>query len=62
MCGYKKAAETKNKKIVQYTKEGKLINSFNSIKEAELKTSVKHVSDVCNGKRKYAGGYIWKYK
>ena len=38
----------------------KNINIFNSIKEAEEKTKIKHISCVLSGKRKHAGGYFWK--
>ena len=37
-----------------------VINKFNSIKEAEEKTKIKHISSVLSGKRKKAGGYKWK--
>lgn len=37
-----------------------IINIFNSIKEAEEKTNIKHISCVLSGKRKMAGGYFWK--
>lgn len=37
-----------------------IINKFNSIKEAEEKTKIKHISLVLSGKRKKAGGYKWK--
>ena len=32
--------------------------------EAERQTGVsgKHIPSVCNGKRKKAGGFIWKHK
>lgn len=36
------------------------INIFNSIKEAEEKTKIKHISLVLSGKRNHAGGYKWK--
>lgn len=53
-----------NKKpVFQMTKDGKIINKFNSIVEAEKETNVsnKHISAVCKGKRKTTGGYVWKY-
>ncbi len=50
--------------IEQYTKDNVLIDIYVSIGEASRKTSInnRHICEVCNGKRKTAGGYIWKYK
>lgn len=49
-------------KIVQYTKNGEFVNSFLTATEAEQKTGINnsHISAVCRGQRKSAGGYIWK--
>jgi hypothetical protein len=41
-------------------KTNKLIRTFSSIKEAELLLNIKHISHVCSGERKQAGGFIWK--
>lgn len=51
-------------KVFQYSKNGTLINVFNSRKEAELETGVDHsnIAKCCEGKRKTAGGFIWKEK
>jgi hypothetical protein len=56
------ATKINPRKIGQY-KEGKLIQSFNSIIEAEKKTGIsnKHIGSVCRGNRKTSGGYEWKY-
>jgi hypothetical protein len=54
-----------NKRVVQqFTLEGQFIREFDSIKQAEEETNTCHgkISLVCKGKRKSAGGYIWKYK
>lgn len=53
-------------KVGQYTKDGELLNIFNSIKEANLSLG-KSANDscitaVCKGRRKSAYGYIWKYE
>lgn len=50
--------------IYQYSKDKKLINTFNSIAEAERETGVSHSNIVanCKGRRKSAGGFIWSYK
>ena len=54
--------------IAQYTKDGKHIATYQSIKEAHLATGINE-SSIClcckgrHGKsnRKSAGGYVWKY-
>ena len=38
-----------------------IINKFNSIREAKDITGIGHISCVCRGKRKSAGGYYWRY-
>ena len=44
-------------------KTGELLATFPSTNEAERVTGIAHqsISECCNEKRKYAGGYIWKY-
>ena len=63
-----KMSETRRRKygskVLQYTIDGGLITSFESIVEASEK--VKNVSacsigNVLNGRAKTAGGFIWKY-
>ena len=52
------------KKIDQYDMHGNFIRSYESVFEAKKlnsKSSGTHISEVCNGKRKSAYGYIWKY-
>lgn len=34
---------------------------FSSIKDAYRKTGIRHISEVCHGERKIAGGYHWKF-
>lgn len=57
------ADNKKSKKVHQYDMNGNKIGIFNSIMEANSITGVNRtcVSAVCLGKRKTAGGYIWKY-
>lgn len=52
-----------SKKVEQYTKNGQLLATFDSIKEASRKTGAndRQISCVCKGKRKTSGGFIWKY-
>ena len=50
--------------VQQFTKDGILINEYNTITEASVSTGVKHsnISECCKGIRKTAGGYVWKHK
>lgn len=51
------------RKVIQYDKNNNYIKTFEYIKDAEkeLKIHCSSISSVCLGKRKSAGGYIWKY-
>lgn len=64
-CNYGTRNERKAKKkmisINQYDLNGNFIKKWNSIKEANIKYNNYHISQCCSGKRKTAGGYIWKY-
>lgn len=52
-----------NKPVSQFSKDGILIKHFDSIKSAEEELNMNGaISKVCSGKRKTAGGYIWRYK
>ena len=54
-----------NKKpIIQYDLSNNFIKEWSSAKEAEnsQKIQYKNISACCRGKRKTAGGYIWKFK
>ena len=51
--------------VAQYTKDGKHIATYNSLKDASTVTGI-NVSTIClvcknDGKHKSAGGFIWKY-
>jgi len=52
----------KNVQIAQYNKNGDLLAKYASITEAAYwsETQVAHIGKVANGKRKTAGGFIWK--
>ncbi len=52
------------RKVEQYTIEGIYLKTFESISDAskEIKGSTSNISRCCNGERKTAGGYIWKYE
>lgn len=54
----------RNKKAVhQCDLSGNIINTFESIKEAEQQTGIssKHIPSVCRGKKQTCGGYKWVY-
>ena len=53
----------KHRNILQYTKDGIFIKKWESMSEVERELGISHCNIVncCNGKRKSAGGYIWKY-
>lgn len=55
---------TKNKRILQFDKNGLFLKEFPNAHIAELETGVKkgNICRVCNGERASSGGYIWKYK
>ncbi|WMU08192.1 putative intron-associated endonuclease 1 [Clostridium phage vB_CtyS-FA70] len=61
----KGANNPRSKPVLQLDKEtGEVIAEFAGIKEAERVTGIhnSHISRVCRGKRKSAGGYYWQYK
>lgn len=47
----------------QYTKEGVFVNKFESASLASKQTNIPHanICECAKGKRKTAGGFIWKY-
>ena len=49
------------KEVIQYDDNGRFIRRFGSIQEAQREYGITHISQVCRGKRKHDGGYIWKY-
>lgn len=51
------------KSVEQYTREGILIATYESIRKASQETSVNNTSIgyCCNGKRESAGGFVWKF-
>lgn len=52
-----------SKPVLQFDLNNKLINKFDGLCEAERSTKIfnTNISKVCNGKRKTAGGFIWKW-
>jgi len=64
LTGLKKpiTSEKLSKLVMQIDMNNNLINIFTSGKEAYEKTKILHISEVCNRKRKSAGGYYWEFK
>ena len=58
----KKSAEKRKKPILQFDKNGNFIREWPSIKDAKEAGYVGHINEVCHGYRKYACGYIWRFK
>ena len=50
----------KHKSILQFDLNGNFIRKWDCIKDTGFHSS--HISKCCNGKRKTAYGYIWKYE
>lgn len=59
----KKTAERCSKPVAQFTKEGKLIKTWKSAREAGRQLGFVHglINKVANGEYKQAYGYVWKY-
>jgi hypothetical protein len=51
--------KTKARKVGKYTMDGILIQTFNTVTEAKKDTC--GAPNVLTGKRKSAGGCLWKY-
>ena len=51
------------RKIAQYDKERNFIKIWNCMMDVQIELGIKHsnICECCRGKRKTAGGYIWKY-
>lgn len=52
------------KQVVQYDLQGNIINRYSSAREAERQTGIgyKQISQVCNGEKRMAHNYIWRFK
>lgn len=60
---YSMNKRSKSKPVVQFDKLGNVVGQFSSMSEAERQTgiSVDSICMVCRGRRKTAGGFVWKY-
>ena len=59
----KLGSSSKHKAVRQFTKEGKFIAEYISMKEAERRTGISNnnIGSCCKGNLKSAGGYKWEY-
>ena len=58
----KKNSESHKKKVNKYNLNGSYLQTYNSIIEAKTQNpKCDAISAVCKGKRRQAGGFIWKY-
>lgn len=57
------ARYSRDKPVVQLSKNGNVVATFPSIIEAGRQTGIanSHICKCCHGKRRSAGGYIWRY-
>lgn len=55
-----RASKAKSKSIAQYTTTGVLVATYSQINCARKKYG-SHIFSVLSGKRKTAGGFVWKY-
>ena len=54
----------KNRSVNQYDLQGNFLQTFSTIKEAQLFIKAKSITSIinaCKGRSKTSGGYIWKY-
>ena len=58
----KKVIEKQSIKISQYDLDGNFIRDWDKVNDAIREYKNHHISNVLNGKRKKASGYIWKWK
>lgn len=61
---HRKERPRKTKPVVQYDENGNYIAIYDSARIAEQKTDISHklISAVCNGRKRIAHGYIWRFE
>lgn len=54
----------RDKPVVMYAMDGEVVQRFRSADEAQRRTGVAStsISRVCTGRRKTAGGYVWRHE
>lgn len=61
-CAKKRVVQSKMKPVCQYDLDDNFVAEYNSVREAVNETGIKKISAVCNGKRKTAGGFKFRFK
>lgn len=56
------AAQANRKPILQFTKQGIFVKEWDSLTDAMNNGYSSHISEVCQGTRKSASGYVWSHK
>lgn len=51
-----------SKPVIMLDTNKNILNEYLSYSDALNKTKILHISEVCNGLRKSAGGYLWQWK
>lgn len=59
--GYEEAKVNSGFRVAQYDLDANFIQEFISAREASRCTKIHHISAVCAGTRKTAGGFKWRY-
>lgn len=62
--GIAKRVKSQSKKVLQFKTDGTFVKEWESTMAVQrnLGFNQPHIVDVCNGKRRIANGYLWKYK
>jgi group I intron endonuclease len=60
--GKESASKRASKPVIQFDKNGNEIGRYKSASEAKRITGICQINAVCNGFRKNAGGYKWKWE
>lgn len=50
-----------SKKVDQFTLDGEFVQTWPSVRQAGKELGICHICSCCKGKRKSAGGFVWKY-
>lgn len=51
----------KKKTVIQYSAEGKEIDIYDSVTNAQKITGIRNIASCCRHERMFAGGFIWRY-
>lgn len=56
-------AKINSKPVTQYNTEGEALKTYQNAQSASRSTGItaSNINRACNGKRKSAGGYVWKF-